>query len=91
MDDMIKEGSSEAQVSWSKRVKNEDGSEIRIDVEKIENGFLKTTCKEGKNSKGEWEYNTTKEFSETNPFEEEEEKEEMPLVNKLEAFMNSMK
>ena len=79
---------SDAQVSWSKRVKKEDGSEIRIDVEKINNGFLKTTITEGKDSKGEWQYKTEKEFSETNPFEENEESEEkeLSLAEKLESF-----
>jgi hypothetical protein len=81
-------GNSDAQVSWSKRVKKEDGSEIRVDVEKINNGFLKTTTTEGKSSNGEWEYKTEKEFSETNPFEEDEESEEkeLSLADKLESF-----
>ena len=87
MDKMISTGKSDAQVSWSKRVKKEDGSEIRVDVEKINNGFLKTTTTEGKSSNGDWEYKTEKEFSETNPFEEEEsEEKELSLADKLESF-----
>lgn len=76
---------SSAQVSWSKTVRKEDGSEIRISVEKIDNGFLQTTNYDGKNAKGEWEYKTEKKFLETNPFEEDEKKEEkeLSLVDKL--------
>ena len=76
------------QVSWSKEVRKEDGSSVRTNVEKINNGFLIIINTEGKDAKGEWKYDTKKEFSETNPFEEEEEeKEEMSLAEKLEKFM----
>lgn len=91
MDSEYKTESGESkgtEVSWSKRTKSSDGSEVRIDVEKIENGFLKTTCTEGKNSNGEYEYKTIKEFSETNPFETEE-KEEMSLVDKLADYLKN--
>lgn len=88
MDSIIAKGSEKKEISWSKNVRNEDGSSVRTEVEKIKNGFLITTNKEGKDSKGEWKYETTKEFSETNPFDEEEsEKEELSLADKLEKFM----
>lgn len=75
---------SKAKVSWSKKIEKPDGSIIRIDVEKIENGFLKTTCKEGKNEEGEWKYETEKEFSEINPLEQDDDEgEEMSLLDKL--------
>lgn len=82
--DSLKKAESNAQVSWSKTVRKEDGSEIRISVEKIDNGFLQTTSYDGKNAKGEWEYKTEKKFLETNPFEEDEKEEkELSLVDKL--------
>jgi hypothetical protein len=81
------DGESDAQVRWTKSIRKEDGSEIRTEVETIENGFLITTTTEGNDSKGEWKYNTTKQFSETNPLgEEEDEEKELSLADKLESF-----
>lgn len=79
---------NKAQVSWSKVVRSEDGSEVRISVEKIENGFLKTTNTDTKDTNGNWEYKTVKEFSEKNPFEDDDkgESEEKSLVDKLSSL-----
>jgi len=81
-------GESSDQMRWTKSIRKEDGSEIRTEVEKIDNGFLTTTTTEGKDAKGEWKYNTTKTFSETNPLDENEESEEkeLSLVDKLEKM-----
>ena len=48
---------------------NEKSIEKRVNVEPIENGFLITVTKEGKNAKGEWQYVTKKYYSETDPLE----------------------
>lgn len=88
MGDLEVAGSSKSdnQVRWTKSIRKEDGSEIRTEVETIENGFLITTTTEGNDSKGEWKYNTTKQFSETNPLGEEDKEKELSLADKLESF-----
>jgi hypothetical protein len=92
MDKAITEAPSGAQVSWTKRVEKPDGSSIRTEVEKIENGYLISVHESKKNSKGEWEYIDKKEFSETNPFDDEkEEKEELSLAEKLDNFIKGSK
>lgn len=89
---IMSEGPSGAQVSWTKRVENADGSSIRTEVEKIENGYLISTNESKKDSKGEWQYTNSKEFSETNPFDDEkEEKEELSLAEKLDNFIKGSK
>ena len=90
MEDKVSEsGKGTAQTSWTKRTEYADGSSVRIEVEKIKNGFLKTTCTDGKNSNGEYEYKTIKEFSETNPLDEDNDGDlDLSLVDKLKKVMN---
>ena len=94
MDKMIESESSKStkSVSWSKRVANEDGSSIDTKVEKVDGGYIITKETSGKNSEGEWEYKTDKSISKTNPFEEEgedeDEKEEMSLIEKLKDYLS---
>lgn len=89
---IMSEGPSGSQVSWTKRVENSDGTSMRTEVEKLENGYLISVHESKKNSKGEWEYIDKKEFSETNPFDDEkEEKEELSLAEKLDNFIKGSK
>jgi len=78
---------SKKQVSWSKNVTNEDGSSVRTRVESLKKGFLVTVDTEGKDSEGNYQYNTEKEFSETNPFEEDTEEKELSLLDSLAKLM----
>ena len=41
--------------------------EKRISVEEISNGFIITENKDFKDAKGNWQYETTKAYSKTNP------------------------
>lgn len=43
--------------------------EIRVSVEKIENGFIIVKTTEGRDKKGNWQYETKKWYSESDPFE----------------------
>lgn len=65
---------------WEKSIE-EDGNRETVVVEQVENGYIKTISTEGKNADGEWEYNTKKYISETNPMEE------LSLADKLAKFM----
>lgn len=62
-----KKGKSKLQsVSFSKG----DGKnklETRVRVEEIKNGFLVIKNTEGRNAKGDWEYNEEKWYSDSNP------------------------
>ncbi len=82
MDDAIRENTV-GQISWEKRIKNTDGTEVCITVEKIKNGYLKTTCIYG-GKENDYENNTQKEFLEKNPFETDT----MTLLDKLEKLYN---
>lgn len=90
MEDKVSEsGKGTAQTSWTKRTEYADGSSVRIEVEKIKNGFLKSTSTSSKNAKGEWSYKDEKEFSETNPLDEDNDGDlDLSLVDKLKKVMN---
>lgn len=89
MDSELKEnvGGSKETTSWSKEEKYAGGGSKRTTVEKIKNGFLITTCNDYKDKDGCWQYETEKEFSETNPLDPSV--SGMSLVDKLAAALKS--
>ena len=56
---------------WSKSI-SKNGESKSVEVREIENGFLVMVSKDGKNSKGDWEYLSREFYSKTNPLEDEE-------------------
>jgi hypothetical protein len=47
--------------------KGDKKKEIRYSVEEISNGFIISESTEGKDAKGNYQYNTVKSYSKTNP------------------------
>lgn len=53
-------------VNFSKG-QNKDKQDIRINVKEIKNGFIISKTTEGRDAKGNWQYNNEEWYSETNP------------------------
>lgn len=64
----------------TKRIENEDGSSIETRVEEVTGGFIKTVTKRYKDG-DDWEYDTKRSVSTTNPLEEK------TMAEKLEQYM----
>lgn len=54
---------------WSKSIEA-DGQRKSIEVKEIENGYLVTVTREGKDAEGEWQFDTKQFFREDNPLED---------------------
>jgi hypothetical protein len=48
---------------------SKEGKRVSISVEEITNGYVVCTSTEYKDSKGNWQYENKKEYSETNPLD----------------------
>lgn len=76
----------------SKSIKK-DNVDKSVDVQEVENGFIITIDKSWKDKKDQYQYETKKYISTTNPFEESKgnkgEEKENPIVKSLENFLDN--
>jgi hypothetical protein len=49
--------------------KTKDGKEVRISVREISNGWILRTTTEGKDAKGNWQYDEKEEYCKDNPLD----------------------
>lgn len=76
---------------WEKSERINDYTKTLI-VEEVENGYIVSISTDGKNKKGQWEYDCKKWISEENPLENTtpvEKKEDTSLMEAIEQFNES--
>jgi len=87
MDDVIGSNSKESSKEVITREKFEDGSSIETKVEQVEGGWIITKEKHFKDKEGEWQWETKKSISTTDP---NLDKTSIGIASRLESMLKNL-